>query len=247
MGRSTSEAFETFESELAEQPTRRLQAVYLPAEACRDAAEVPAPAVGDLPVGNDDATVNIAPAQTQKLLASLFASGPMDGPNTDDEPTLDAPAPVAALAAAAALAATPALDSAASARRPSTRAPALRALVLTPPPVSARSPRSSSRLAIAPAAVIVAAGLPDPGAIPVRFATPVPPAPSSGLRRKLPSSLVQSERVAREVEDRSRHSKTFAIRLPEPSPQLYVVAGIWATALSLLSLLSLLVFMASGV
>lgn len=228
MGRSIAEAFE---SELTEQPTRRLQAFHLPAEALPEAA--------DQPVGNDDATVNIAPAQTQQLLASVFAFGAMHGRNIDDEPTLDAPAPVTPRVPAAPAASAAAVAPTITPSRPM-RAPALRALVLTPPPITARSPQSAPRIAVAAAAVITAAGGPDPAAIPVRFATPVPPAPMSGWRRKLPSSLVAAARVARDHEDRRRAAKTFAIAARR-SPQLYVVAGIWAMALSLLALL---IFMA---
>jgi len=131
---------------------------------------------------NDDATVTVSP-ENMKLLASVFAdqTAPerMPSPlgvfhNSDDEPTLDAPAPSSPEAIAAMSASRPA--------RVTARPPALKMLVITrPAPVS----------------------------------RPVSASPSA----------------------------TSTIRLPKRDLQTYLVAGIWAMALSLIAVL---MFMATS-
>ena len=152
---------------------------------------------------------------------SVFGFGRERPRSTDDEPTLHVPSPVRPP----------------SGTRPSGRPPALRALVLTPPPIPSRS---SSRLAVAPVAVITKVCAPDPTAIPVRFATPAPPPPASGCRREVEPQLAQAARSTREDEVRRRSEKTFTLHLPQPTTQNFVVAGIWATALSLLAVLMIM-------
>lgn len=219
MSRSIAVAFNETETE---QPTRRLQAFNLPEEA-RRVEEHGRGLAASGRTDDDDATLNVAPEETAKLLASVFGLGQERPRSTDDEPTLDAPSPVGPP----------------SGTRVSARAPALRALVLTPPPSPARS---SSRLAVAPVAVVTSACAPEPNAIPVRFTTPIPPppvvtAPESGWRRKVEPQLAQAARSSREDEERRRGATTFTLHLPKPTTQNFVVAGIWATALSLFAVL----------
>jgi hypothetical protein len=211
---------------------------------------------------DEDATVTVSAEENKKLLASVFAAaaginqdaietlpGPVDDPEDhpakDDEPTLDAPAPSSPEAVAAMSAPRPV--------RVTARPPALKMLVITrPAPI--HTPRSS----VAPSAVISAAAVagplafprispalvmsldaPAPAAAPAAFVAP----PPSGFRRKITPELARSARDLREAEDRRRSAATFTIRLPKRNVQNYVVAGIWAMALSLLAVL---MFMATS-
>ncbi|MDB5220355.1 MAG: hypothetical protein JWO86_8282 [Myxococcaceae bacterium] len=248
-------------------PTRRLPFFRLEEEARRLDLEAAKASASER---DEDATVTVSAEENKKLLASVFAAaaGATDSPDpgsstspdpgswnehpsSDDEPTLDAPAPSSPEAIAAL--------SMPRAVRVTARPPALKMLVITRPPPPAHVPRSS----VAPAAVISAAAVmpsiatepvafprtspalvmslwaPPPAGAPAAFVAP----PPSGFRRKITPELARSARELREAEDRRRSVGTFTIRLPKRNAQNYVVAGIWAMALSLFAVL---LFMATS-
>jgi hypothetical protein len=211
---------------------------------------------------DEDATVTVSAEENKKLLANVFAAaaginqdaietlpGSIDDPEdhaaNHEEPTLDAPVPW-----------SPEALEATSAPRPvrvTARPPALKMLVITRP-----APTQTPRSAVAPSAVISTAAVAAPVAFPrtapalvMSLAAPVPtPAPAalvapppSGLRRKITPELARNARDLRVAEDRRRSEATFTIRLPQRNVQNYVVAGIWAMALSLLAVL---MFMATS-
>jgi hypothetical protein len=120
------------------------------------------------------------------------------------------------------------------------RPPALRALVLTTPPPA----RNTTPI---PGAAAIAAPAPAPApsflrAVPALVMTPalhlreVAPAafvpPPSGFHAKVAPELVHAARARRD-----------AARLPKGNAQTYLVAGIWAMALSLFAIL---MFMATS-
>ncbi len=154
----------------SESPTRPLPVFRLEEEARRldEAAAAASAAAARAAACGDDATVTVSAEDKMKLLASVFAGASNDashashashaseassdaGPvtkrssvapyrNTDDEPTLDAPAP-----------STPEALAALSMQRPvrvTARPPALKTLVITRPPPPPHTPRAS--LATAP-------------------------------------------------------------------------------------------------
>ena len=238
-------------------PTRPLPTFRLEEEARRlDLAAARASVRYD-----EDATVTVSAEENKKLLAGVFAAaaaidqnaietlpGPVDDPQghpaKDDEPTLDAPAP-----------SSPEAIASMSAPRPVSmmaRPPALKMLVITRP-----APIHTPRGAVPPSAVITAAvagpvafprtapalvmslAAPAPAPAPAAFVAP----PLSGLRRKITPELARSARALRDAEVRRPSAGTFAIRLPKRNVQNYVVAGIWAMAVSLLAVL---MFMATS-
>ncbi|MDB4938778.1 MAG: hypothetical protein JWP87_5750 [Labilithrix sp.] len=228
-----------------EQPTRRLPKFILAEEARRlDMASE----------RDEDATVTIGAEENKKLLASVFAAAPApapapgrdergDRPNTDDEPTLDAPCPI--------VDGMPAFEAAPP--RPvciTARPPALRTLVITKPaparkttpvaPAATISPDAvpPSFPRAAPSLVMTLAAIAAPAIIPAAVVAPV-----SGFRPKISPELRKAVRDLREAEDRRRSATTFRVYLPKPNAQTYVVAGIWAMALSLLAVL---MFMATS-
>lgn len=201
--------------------TRRVHAFHLPDEARRVEEHLASQRQRD-----EDATVTIGAEENRKLLASVFSYGAdrEPGPNTDDEPTLDAPVPAVALEAMRQLTPVPAEP------KRMTRPPPLRGLILTSPP-----PRSTPRREVAPEAVIALADLPRP-AKPL-----VIEPPASGWRKKLDPDVAQAGREERDAEARRRTTATFAIHLPKRDTETLVVAGIWATALSLIAFLMFIV------
>jgi hypothetical protein len=234
-------------------PTRPLPLFRLEEEARRlDLAAAKASARHD-----EDVTVMVTAEENKKLLASVFAAaaginqdlietlpGPIDDPEdhpaNEDEPTLDAPAHSSPE--------TIAIVSAPRAVSVTVRPPALKMLVITTP-----APIQTPQSAVAPSADAVAAPFAFPRAAPalvMSFAAPAPasaPAaivapPPSGLRRRITPELARSARDLREAEDR-RSAATCTTRLPKRNVQNYVVAGIWAMALSLLAVL---MFMATS-
>ena len=237
-------------------PTRPLPLFRLEEEARRlDLAAAAASARYD-----EDATVTVSAEENKKLLASVFAAaaagginqdvietlpGPIDDPEghpaNQEEPTLDAPAPSSPDATA--------ILSAPRAVSVTARPPALKVLVITRP-----APIHTPRSAVAPSAVISAVAAPvafprTAPALVMSLAAPAPAAtalvapPPSGLRRKITPELARSARELRSAEDRRRGAATFTIRMPKRNVQNYVVAGIWAMALSLLAVL---MFMATS-
>ena len=200
-------------------PTRPLPVFRLEEEARRlDQAAEKAAALAAVRC-DDDATVTVSPEDNERLLASLFpgaASEKMPSPLgegdlrcSDDEPTLDAPAPASPEALAWLSAARPV--------RVTARPAALKMLVITkpaPPPHTPRAstgPDAASPIALAPIALA-----------PVALALVAGP-PESGFRPRIAPS--------------------FAPRLPKRDTTTYVVAGIWAMAISLIALL---MFMATS-
>jgi hypothetical protein len=239
-------------------PTRPLPLFRLEEEARRlDLAAAKASARYD-----EDATVTVSAEENKKLLASVFAAaaginqdaietlpGPLDDaeehPAKDNEPTLDAPAPSSPEAIATMSAPGPV--------RMTARPPALKMLVITRP-----APTHTPRSALGPSAVISTAAVPGPLAFPrtspafvTSLTAPAPAAvpavfvapPPSSLRRKITPELARTARDLREADDRRRSSATFTTRMPKRNVQNYVVAGIWAMALSLIAVL---MFMAAS-
>lgn len=230
-----------------EQPTRRKPAFDLAAESRR---------LDEAHAADQDATVTIGAEENRRLLASVFAlaSDLESHPNTDDEPTLDAPAPV--LVGGVLCDEPPARPA-----RVSARPPALRSFVFTSPaPVAAvRAPKSTARLAVAPEAIISLSAVP---AAPSTFARPQPslvmmvsaqaqaPAfanvavPPSGRRRRITPQLAEAAREVREAEERRAlqrpNAPTFTVRLPKTTSQTWFVAGIWAMAVSLVAVLMMM-------
>ena len=164
----------------SDSPTRPLPVFRLEEEARRldEAAAAASAAAAKGAACGEDATVTVSAEENVKLLASVFAGAANDasdaGPvtkrssvapyrNTDDEPTLDAPAPAASPEALAALSMQPPV-------RVTARPPALKMLVITRPPPPPHTPRAS----IVAAAPIVAAAAPV-----------APAAPSSGLHLRV--------------------------------------------------------------
>lgn len=164
--------------------------------------------------------------------------------NSDDEPTVDAPVPSSpeVISAIAAM----------SSPRPvrvTVRRPVVTPLVITRP-APTRPPRAS----VAPAAVIsqliplepppfpriapfLVMTMPEPA-----LETPSTPAawvaPPSGFRRKITLELAETARPRPDTEDGRRSEVRLMVRLPKKRDvQTYVVAGIWAMALSLIALL----------
>jgi len=157
----------------SESPTRPLPVFRLEEEARRldEAAAAASAAAAKAAACGEDATVTVSAEENLKLLASVFAGASNDashasesseaGPvtkrssvapyrNTDDEPTLDAPAP-----------STPEALAAVSMQRPvrvTARPPALKMLVITRPPPP-HTPRASIVPASAPAPADAAASL----------------------------------------------------------------------------------------
>ena len=238
-------------------PTRPLPLFRLEEEARRlDLAAAAASARYD-----EDATVTVSAEENKKLLASVFAAaaaginqdaietlpGPIDDPEdhpaNEEAPTLDAPAPAPSSPGANAILSAPRAVSVTA------RPPALKVLVITRP-----APIHTPRSAVAPSAVISAVAAPvafprTAPALVMSLAAPAPAAtalvapPPSGLRRKITPELARSARELRSAEDRRRGAATFTIRMPKRNVQNYVVAGIWAMALSLLAVL---MFMATS-
>jgi hypothetical protein len=220
---------------------------------------------------DDERTVTIGAEENKRLLASVLAVGDHAAAhaaerralvrderyNTDDEPTLDAPSPVTSLQVQGEPEPTPVPV------RITARPPALRAIVLTrPAPVPA--PKSTSRAEVSPNAVISPRAVPAMeaasstpavnalralAAVPAIAATPAAPAvfvtpPASGFRARITPELAKAARELHAVEDaRRRGEATFTIRLPKRSKETYLVAGIWAMAVSLIAVL---MFMASS-
>jgi hypothetical protein len=268
MSRSTAAAFDTRPSNVSstahadasteqpswsedKNPTRPLPMFRLEEEARRlDQAAAMAALVSE-----GDSTLSVSAADNAKLLSSHFSGAPgerMPSPtgepaNSDDEPTLDAPVPSSpeVISAIAAM----------SSPRPvrvTARPPALTSLVFTRP-APPRSPRAS----VAPAAVI--SQLPkEPLAFPRSAPSlvmstsefqPAPPstppaliAPPSGSHRIAPERA-QTARDRHDTEDGRRSEPTLMSRRRKRHVQTYVVAGIWAMALSLIALL---MFMATS-
>lgn len=245
MVRSSATSLEHADFNENEQPTRRVPVFDLAAESRRLDAARTARAV------EEETTLTLGAEENRRLLASVFAAGEDPAPhrNTDDEPTLDAPAPVLVDGVPCEQAPAP------RPIRVTARPPALRSLVITTPPPA---PRSTPRLAVAPEAIISLDAVPIPRSFPhaapslVMVASERPaaplvatllPTPPSGLRRRITPQLSKAVRDVREEEDRRRSAVTFTIRLPRRDAQTWVVAGIWAMALSLVAVL---MFMASS-
>lgn len=205
-------------------PTRPLPVFRLEEEARRLDKQAEAAAARC----DEDATVTVSAEENLRLLASVF---PADARNTDDEPTLDAPAPTSpeAMAAMAAMA-RPA--------RVRARPPALTSLVITRP-----APVSTPRPSVVPAAVISRAAVPrsSPAISPVEAGPPpavlVPP--PSGLRPRITPEMVAAARGLRDAEEADRMAPSRS-RVKKRDMQTYLVAGIWAMALSLIALLVLM-------
>ena len=210
-------------------PTRPLPVFRLEEEARRldQAAEESAQKAAALAATrcDDDATVMVSAADNERLLVSIFPGaapdkmpsplGDRDLRCTDDEPTLDAPVPSSPEALAAISVARPV--------RVTARPPALKMLVITRPPPPPHTPRSS----VAPDA-------------PSR-AVPVVEPRESGFHSTIAPELALAARGRRDAEEDRRSGATFTIRLPRPDATTYVVAGIWAMALSLIVFLMLMV------
>lgn len=239
-------------------PTRPLPTFRLEEEARRlDAAAAAASASASAASAarfDEDATVTVSAEENKKLLASVFAAAsgerapsPLgDRPCTEDDPTLDAPSP-----------SSPDLLAMAALQRQvriTARPPALKSLVITRP-----APINTPRPAVAPAAVIANVAtqpLEFPRAAPplcmalvasAPASSPAPlssPAmPPSGFRPRITPELAQAARSAREGGEVRRSAATFKIRFPKRNMTTYVVAGIWAMALSLIAVL---MFMATS-
>jgi hypothetical protein len=229
-------------------PTRPLPMFRLEEEARRLDQAAAMAAMGD----EGDSTLSVSAADNAKLLSSHFpgATGeqmpsPIGEPaNSDDEPTLDAPVPSSPEVIAAMSLLCPV--------RVTARPPALRSLVIT-----RAAPTRLPRPSVAPAAVI--AQLPcEPLAFPrsapsllmsaseFEPAPPSPPpelvAPPSGSHRIAPERA-QTARYVHDAEDGRRSESTLMSRRRKRHVQTYVVAGIWAMALSLIALL---MFMATS-
>jgi hypothetical protein len=236
-------------------PTRPLPTFRLEEEARRlDLAAASASERDD-----QDATVTVSAEENKKLLASVFAAaaagginqdaietlpGPIDDPEDHpanaEDPTLDAspPSPPSSSAQVSAAMSRPVTVSMTA------RPPALKMLVITRP-APAHAPRSS----VTPSAVVSPAGVSPPIAFPrtaPAFVMSLAPAPApavlvapppSGVRARITPELARTARDLRAVEDRRQIASTFAIRRPLRNVQNYVVAGIWAMALSLLAVL----------
>jgi hypothetical protein len=246
-------------------PTRPLPTFRLEEEARRlDAAAAAASATSAATSArfDDDATVTVSAEENKKLLASVFAGAVAasnggslgDRPCNEEDPTLDAPSPSSPAGMAVAALPRPV--------RITARPPALKSLVITRP-----APIHSPRLSDAPGAVVVANGatqpLEFPRAAPPLFMALVAPAsaPSpapfpaacspaavapSGFRPRITPELAQAARDARDAREGGeirRSAATFKIQLPKPNTTTYVVAGIWAMALSLIAVL---MFMATS-
>ena len=192
----------------------------------------------DEALANEDATLTVSPEANEKLLASAFEAAPpsplgdasRDEHNTDDEPTLEAPAPGSSPEALAALALAEATPRVVRIRP---RACALRTLLITKP---ASMPAPSG--GVAPAPIALPSFPRSAPSLVMSMSTPVPAAnnpAASGVRRRIEPELVQAARVAR------RKEPTSAISLLTPKLVTYVVAGIWATALALMALLTFMV------
>lgn len=148
-----------------------------------------------------EATLTIGPEEHQRLLASAFAlQNEHPRPSTDDEITVDAPAPVALVA------------------RITQRPPVMKMVFTSAPPPRHTAP---------PPAVIEA-----------------PTPPPSGFRLR-----ITPERAKAAHEDAGRKALPVPARtavaslslMMKRNPQLVVVAGIWAMALSLVAMLALIV------
>jgi hypothetical protein len=140
--------------------------------------------------------------------------------DTDDEPTLDAPSPVMSVHAKGEPEPTPVPV------RITARPPALRGLVLTRP----APPKSTPRVEVSPMAMISAS------------AVPAVAAPSAARALETLRALAAVPAIAAAPATLVSQA-TFTIRLPKPTPETYLVAGIWAMALSLVAVL---MFMASS-
>jgi hypothetical protein len=236
-----------------EEEARRLDAAAAAASAASASASASAAAARF----DEDATVTVSAEENKKLLASVFAGAagasserspsPLgDWPCTEEDPTLDAPSP-----------SSPDLLALAALQRQvriTARPPALKSLVITRP-----APVNTPRPSVAAAAVIANVAtqpLEFPRAAPPLFMALVaqPPAsspaplasaavPPSGFRPRIAPELAQAARSARGVGEARRSSATFKIQLPKRNMTTYVVAGIWAMALSLLAVL---MFMATS-
>jgi hypothetical protein len=181
--------------------------------------------------------------------------------DTDDEPTLDAPSPVTSLHVQGEREREP--TPVPVPVRITARPPALRAIVFTRP-APAPAPKSTPRAEVSPIAVISPCAVPPMeapsstpavnalralAAVPAIAATPAAPAvfvtaPASGFRARITPELAKAARELHAAEDaRLRGEATFTIRLPKRSEETYLVAGIWAMALSLIAVL---MFMASS-
>jgi hypothetical protein len=268
MSRSSAAAFDTRPSKVSstadanasteqpswsedKNPTRPLPVFRLEEEARRLDQAAAMAAMGS----EGESTLSVCAAHTAKLLSSHFPGttgeqmpSPTGEPaNSDDEPTLDAPVPSSpeVISAIAAMTSPGPV-------RVTARPPMLKSLVFTRP-APARSPRAS----VAPAAVI--SQLPtEPLALPrsapslvmstseFEPASPSTPlaldAPPSGAHRIAPERA-QTARDLRDTEDGCRSEPTIMSRRRKRSVQTYVVAGIWAMALSLIALL---MFMATS-
>lgn len=163
--------------------------------------------------------------------------------NSDDEPTLDAPAPSSPEAIAAMSTPRPV--------RVTARPPALKSLVITRP-----APTQTPRASVAPAAVlrqvateplafprsapllVMSISARAPASTPAAFVSP-----PSGSHRKITPEQARTARDLGNTEDRRRSEGTFTVRLRKRDVQTYLVAGIWALALSLFAVL---MFMATS-
>lgn len=148
-----------------------------------------------------EATLTIGPEEHQRLVASAFAvQNDRPRPSTDDEITLDVPAPVALVA------------------RIAQRPPVMKMVFTSAPP-----PRhTASRPAV------------------VEPPTP----PPSGFRVRVTPKLAKAahEDAGRKALPAPARTGVASLSLMmKRNPQLVVVAGIWAMALSLVAMLALIV------
>lgn len=231
---STSDCNAVLESPPSSEPaTRRMPAFSLAEEARRvdearrleEERRVSEPRL-DI---DEDATVTVGAEEHRKLMESAFAvfgSERAPGrPNTDDEPTLDAPSPGVSAQLIASLGMSPAAPPA----RVTARPPALRALVLTPPP----APKAGVHPGVSPAArpTLVPRTTPQPAFV---------VAPVSGYRPKVTAEMARAARQARIDEEHRLHEAAFTVRMPTRNAETLVVAGIWAVAFSLIAVLMIM-------
>jgi len=172
---------------------------------------------------DEDQTVMMGAEENKKLLANVLALGQaaQPRPNTDDEPTLDTPAPLSnpdVILAAAALDLTLPLPLEPSAATP----------VPAPAPMPVRS-----AVAAPPVAPL---NLQPPLAVALTLPAIVAVAPVSSIRPRITPQLAQAARVARVQEDFRRAP---ALQAPKRNLNVLVV-GIWAFALSLCGVLMFL-------
>ena len=200
------------------QPTRKMPKFVLDEEA-RRLFEQPS-------VNREDATVTISADENRKLLASLFTDDetPTNRPSSDDEPTLDAPAPVSGTRETEP---APAMAPAPVAARPR----GLRSLVLTTPmptravtPSFARHSRPVEMPPLAPVSPL--APMPLPWVAPAAFVGPSVPSCRPMVTPATPAVTPVRPVVA------------TAVHVPKRNQATYLVAGIWTLALSLLAVLT---------